>query len=71
MSKNKQQFLHLLKKKKEERIFEQQQKQNKEVSDWINNHKKELESWHEPERIKRREQIENELYKIAIKFNLK
>lgn len=71
MSKNKQQFLHLLKKKKEERIFEQQQKQNKEVSDWINNHKKELESWHEPERIKRRQQIENELYKIAIKFNLK
>ena len=71
MSKNKQQFLHLLKKKKEERILKQQQKQNKEVADWINNHKKELESWHEPERIKRRQQIENELYKIAIKFNLK
>ena len=71
MSKNKEQFLHLLKKKKENRIFEQQQKQNKDVNEWLNNHKKEIESWHEPERIKRREQIENELIKIGIKFNLK
>ena len=34
MSKNKKQFLHLLKKKKENRIFEQQQKQNEEVSNF-------------------------------------
>ena len=71
MSKNKQQFLHLLKKKKEERILKQQQKQNKDVANWLNNHKKEIESWHEPERIKRRKQIENELIQIGIKFNLK
>ena len=71
MSKNKQQFLHLLKKKKENRIFEQQQKQNKDVAEWINNHKKIIESWHEPKRAARRQHIENELYKIAIKFNLK
>ena len=71
MSKNKEQFLHLLKKKKENRIFEQQQKQNKDVAEWINNHKKEIESWHKPERIKRRQQIEKELIKIGIKFNLR
>ena len=71
MSKNKKQFLHLLKKKKENRIFEQQQKQKKEVAEWINNHKKEIESWHEPKRVARRQQIENELIKIGIKFNLR
>lgn len=71
MSKNKEQFLHLLKKKKENRIFEQQQKQNKDVSNWLETHKKEIESWHKPERVARRQYIENELYKIAIKFNLK
>lgn len=71
MSKNKKQFLHLLKKKKENRIFEQQQKQNEEVSNWLETHKKDIESWHDPERIKRRQHIENELYKIAYKFNLR
>ena len=71
MSKNKKQFLHLLKKKKENRIFKQQQKQKKEVAEWINNHKKEIESWHKPERLARRQQIENELIKIGIKFNLR
>ena len=71
MSKNKEQFFHLLKKKKDNRIFKQQQKQNKEVTNWINNHKKEIESWHEPERLAKRQQIENELYKIAVKFNLR
>jgi predicted alpha/beta hydrolase family esterase len=71
MSKNKEQFIHLLKKKKEYRIFEQQKKQNKEVAEWLNNHKKEIESWHKPERMVRRQQIENELIKIAYKFNLR
>jgi len=65
------QFKHNLEKAKRQRIFEQQQKQNKEVNEWLNNHKKELESWHEPERVARREQIENELIQIGIKFNLR
>ena len=71
MSKNKEQFLHLIKKKKENRIFEQQQKQKKDVSEWLSNHKKQIEIWHEPKRVARRQHIENELYKIATKFNLK
>ncbi len=32
---------------------------------------KDIESWHDPERIKRRKQIENELIQIGIKFNLR
>jgi len=65
------QFTHNLEKAKRQRIFEQQQKQKKEVAEWLNNHKKEIESWHKPERVARRQQIENELIKIAYKFNLK